>query len=548
MRAFADLYQALDRTTSSRLKVAAMVAYFGHVKADDAAWAVYFLAGGKLKRLLPIAHLRAYAQRQTGLPIWLFEECYQTVGDLAETIALLLPAPQTERDTGLSQWVTECLLPLQSLDDVQRSSALDQLLDGWDADTRFICLKLITGGFRVGVSRLLVTRALAQLTELPATQIAQRMMGYFSAREHPNGDRYRALIADGDVDYQAIEPGQPYPFFLAQPLAREDSQLQDILNAPESWQMEWKWDGIRAQLVCRHGAIWLWSRGEELISEQFPELCEAAKSFADGTVLDGEILVWHPERDVPASFADLQKRLGRKRLSDAIKRDYPVVFMAYDLIEEKGTDCRSQMLSQRRLALQTLISSHGEPTVFKLSPVVDVQDRDQAMAHHAQARDQRAEGLMIKARSSQYGVGRTRQAGLWFKWKLDPMSIDAVLIYAQRGHGRRASLYTDYTFAVWDDSASPGEPLLVPVAKAYSGLTDKEIKQIDAILRQSTVESFGPVRRVEPTLVFEIGFEGILPSSRHKSGVALRFPRMLRWRMDKPVDQADTLATLKALL
>ncbi len=548
MRAFADLYQALDRTTSSRLKVATMVAYFGQVKGDDAAWAVYFLAGGKIKRLLPIAQLRAYAQRQTGLPIWLFEECYQTVGDLAETIALLLPPPQTERDTGLSQWVTEGLLPLQSLGDEQRSNALDELLEGWDADTRFICLKLITGGFRVGVSRLLVTRALAQLTDLPATQIAQRMMGYFSGREHPTGDRYQALIADGDADYEAIEPGQPYPFFLAQPLAREDAQLQDILNAPELWQMEWKWDGIRAQLVCRHGKCWLWSRGEELISEQFPELCAAATFFADGTVLDGEILVWHPDQNVPASFADLQKRLGRKRLSDAIKRDYPVVFMAYDLLEEKGTDCRSHTLSQRRLALSTLILSADTPTAFKLSPVVDVKNSAQALAHHAQAREQRAEGFMIKSQSSQYGVGRTRQVGLWYKWKLDPMSIDAVLIYAQRGHGRRASLYTDYTFAVWDDSASLGEPLLVPVAKAYTGLTDKEIKQIDAILRQSTVESFGPVRRVEPTLVFEIAFEGILPSSRHKSGVALRFPRMLRWRIDKPVAQADTLATLKALL
>jgi len=548
MRAFADLYQALDRTTSSRLKVAAMVEYFGGANEKDAAWAVYFLAGGKIKRLLPTAHLRAYAQRQTGLPVWLFEECYQTVGDLAETIALLLPSPQTERDMSLSQWVTEGLLPLQSVNEEQRSSALDQLLDGWDANTRFICLKLITGGIRVGVSRLLVTRALSQLTDLPATQIAQRMMGYFSGREHPTGDRYQALIADGDTDYLAIEPGQPYPFFLAQPLARDDSQLQDILNAPGSWQMEWKWDGIRAQLVCRHGNTWLWSRGEELISEQFPELCQAAQSFADGTVLDGEILVWHPDQTVPASFADLQKRLGRKRLSDAIKRDYPVVFMAYDVLEDKGIDCRAQTLSQRRLALERLISSTDIASVFKLSPVVHAQETSQALAHHAQAREQRAEGLMIKAHSSQYGVGRTRQAGLWFKWKLDPMSIDAVLIYAQRGHGRRASLYTDYTFALWDDSASPGMPLLVPVAKAYSGLTDKEIKQIDAILRQSTVESFGPVRRVEPTLVFEIGFEGILPSTRHKSGVALRFPRMLRWRVDKPVNEADTLATLKALL
>ena len=552
MRAFAELYQALDRTTSSRQKVTAMVEYFAAATEDDAAWAVYFLAGGKIKRLLPIAQLRGYAQRQTGLPTWLFEECYQTVGDLAETIALLLPPPNTSRDTGLSQWVTESLLPLQSLNDEQRddqrSNALDSLLDGWDATTRFVCLKLITGGFRVGVSRLLVTRALAQLTDLPVTQMAQRMVGYFSASEHPHAVRYQALIADRDEDLQAIEPGQPYPFFLAQPLRQDDPQLQEILKAPESWQMEWKWDGIRAQLVCRHGSVWLWSRGEELISAQFPELCEAARQFDDGTVLDGEILVWQTDQTVPAPFADLQKRLGRKRLSAAIKRDYPVIFMAYDLLENRGLDCRTQALSQRRLALDHLITNVGVNGPFKLSPTVMVQDAVQALAHHAQARQRRTEGLMVKALSSQYGVGRTRQTGLWYKWKLDPMTIDAVLIYAQRGHGRRASLYTDYTFAVWDGPANSAERMLVPVAKAYSGLTDKEIKQIDAILRQSTLESFGPVRRVEPTLVFEIGFEGILPSARHKSGVALRFPRMLRWRMDKPVQEADTLCTLKALL
>lgn len=554
MRAFANLYQALDRTTSSRQKVAAMVEYFDLAQPDDAAWAVYFLAGGKIKRLLPMAHLRAYAQRQTGLPVWLFEECYQTVGDLAETIALLLPPPRAQRDTGLNRWVTEGLLPLQSSTDEQRADALDSLLDGWDANTRFICLKFITGGFRVGVSRLLVTRALAEHTALPTTQIAQRMMGYFSGRDHPTGARYQALIADGDDDFQAIEPGQPYPFFLAQPLGRDDPQLPAILNDTASWQMEWKWDGIRAQLVRRHGNVWLWSRGEELISEQFPELCEAAKSFEDGTVIDGEILVWRPDQHEPASFADLQKRLGRKRLTEVIKRDYPVVFMAYDLLERHGLDCRSQTLEQRRRALEEMmalkesITGTERSTAFQLSAVLAAQDGAQAQAHQAQARTLRAEGLMVKARSSQYGVGRTRQAGLWYKWKLDPMSVDAVLIYAQRGHGRRASLYTDYTFAVWDDSAPAGEPVLVPVAKAYSGLTDKEIKQIDAILRQSTVESFGPVRRVEPTLVFEIGFEGILPSTRHKSGVALRFPRMLRWRVDKPVQEADTLATLKALL
>lgn len=556
MKAFAALYQALDRTTSSRQKVAAMTAYLKTATPEDAAWAVYFLSGGKIKRLLPTAHLRAYVLRQTGLPVWLFEECYQTVGDLAETIALLLPNEQTVRETGLNEWVTEGLLPLQSLDDEARANELDRLLAGWDADTRFICLKFITSGFRVGVSRLLVTRALAQHTGLAVTQMAQRMVGYLNSRERPNRERFQALTADRDEDLQAIEPGQPYPFFLAQSLTQQEDSLTALWAQADQWQAEWKWDGIRAQIVCRHGQVWLWSRGEELISEQFPDLCEAAQQLATGTVLDGEILVWHPDQDNPESFASLQKRLGRKRITDSVKRDYPVVFMAYDLLEQGGLDCRDQALSDRRKRLSDLLAtqtSSGEAPLkvdlrLKLSPTLAIENEQQARQLHAKAREVRAEGLMIKALSSHYGVGRTRQAGLWFKWKLDPLTVDAVLIYAQRGHGRRASLYTDYTFAVWDDSLPGPTRTLVPVAKAYSGLTDKEIKQIDAILRKSTIESFGPVRQVKPTLVFEIGFEGILPSARHKSGVALRFPRMLRWRVDKPVDEADTLKTLKALL
>lgn len=547
MKAFAALYQALDRTTSSRQKVAAMTAYLHTVSPEDAAWAVYFLAGGKIKRLLPTAHLRAYVLRQTGLPLWLFEECYQTVGDLAETIALLLPNEHTERETGLNQWVTEGLLPLQSLNDEARANELDRLLAGWDADTRFICLKFITGGFRVGVSRLLVTRALAQYTGLAVTQMAQRMVGYLNSREHPSRERFLALTADRDEDLKAIEPGQPYPFFLAQSLTQQEEAISALWTQADQWQAEWKWDGIRAQIVCRHDQVWLWSRGEELISEQFPDLLESAQQLPSGTVLDGEILVWHPDQDTPESFASLQKRLGRKRVNDSFKRDYPVVFMAYDLLEQGGLDCRDQSLSERRTHLIDLLSLNTDPRL-KLSPTLVIENEQQARQHHIKAREIRAEGLMIKSLSSQYGVGRTRQAGLWFKWKLDPLTVDAVLIYAQRGHGRRASLYTDYTFAVWDDSAPGTARTLVPIAKAYSGLTDKEIKQIDAILRKSTVESFGPVRQVEPTLVFEIGFEGILPSARHKSGVALRFPRMLRWRVDKPVEEADTLKTLKALL
>jgi len=547
MKAFAALYQALDRTTSSRKKIAAIAAYLDTVAPEEAAWAVYFLAGGKIKRLLPTAYLRAYVLRQTDLPHWLFEECYETVGDLAETIALLLPQSRTVRDTPLNEWVTEGLLPLQSLGEEERASELDRLLDGWDSDTRFICLKFITGGFRVGVSRLTVTRALAQHTGLAVTQMAQRMVGYLNNRQNPSATRYQALVADRDEDLKAIEPGQPYPFFLAQPLGQETDALNALWAESNRWQVEWKWDGIRAQIVCRHGEVWLWSRGEDLITEQFPELSEMAQVLPAGTVLDGEILVWHEGQFISASFASLQKRLGRKRLTEAFKRDYPVVFMAYDLLEHEGLDCREEPLQIRRERLVNLSGAHPDSRL-KLSPVVAVDDAEQASCEQATAREARVEGLMIKALDSQYGVGRTRQAGLWFKYKLDPLTVDAVLIYAQRGHGRRASLYTDYTLAVWDD-ATPGAPrTLVPIAKAYSGLMDKEIKQIDAILRKSTIESFGPVKRVEPTLVFELGFEGILPSPRHKSGVALRFPRLLRWRIDKPVQEADSLVTLKALL
>ena len=547
MKAFATLYQALDRTTSSRKKIAAIVAYLNTAAPEDAAWAVYFLAGGKIKRLLPTAFLRAYALRQSGLPPWLFEECYETVGDLAETIALLLPNTETVRDTPLNEWITEGLLPLQSLGEEGRASELDQLLEGWDSDSRFICLKFITGGFRVGVSRLTVTRALAEHTDLAVTQMAQRMVGYLNNRHHPSATRYQALVADRDEDLKAIEPGQPYPFFLAQPLSQQADALADLWVQSDQWQVEWKWDGIRAQIVCRHGQVWLWSRGEELISEQFPELCEMAQGLPAGTVLDGEILVWHSEQLIPASFASLQKRLGRKRLSEAFKREYPAVFMAYDLLEHEGLDCREQPLQLRRQRLVNVLATHPDARL-KLSPVVEVTGVEQARLQQAKARQARVEGLMIKALSSRYGVGRTRQAGLWFKYKLEPLTIDAVLIYAQRGHGRRASLYTDYTLAVWDDAGPDAPRTLVPVAKAYSGLTDKEIKQIDGILRKSTIESFGPVKRVEPTLVFELGFEGILPSPRHKSGVALRLPRLLRWRIDKPVEEADSLDTLKALL
>ncbi len=549
MKRFAELYWALDATTSSRVKTDLLAGYFAGADAQDAAWAVYFLAGGKLKRLMPTQVLRAYAQAQTQMPDWLFEASYQSVGDLAETITLVLPPTQTTRLDSLNDWVQHELLPLKHLAPEQRLAALDQALEGWSSDIRFVCLKLITGGFRVGVSRLLVTRGLAQAAGLPATLIAQRLVGYLAGQAQPDAAGFTALIDANE--HTRSSPGQPYPFFLAQSVQGNAHDLQNELGDISQWQVEYKYDGIRAQLVKRAGQAWLWSRGEELINDQFPELLQVAQALPDGTVLDGEILVWHEHAATPASFAELQKRLGRKQVSTRLLNQHPAVFMAYDLLETDDQDCREMTMAQRRHLLEKQLDAGVGSQVserFRLSPLQPVANWQEAIALQQSAREQRTEGLMIKSLQSSYGIGRTRAAGLWFKFKLEPLSIDAVLIYAQKGHGRRANLYTDYTFALWHQPHQDAPATLVPVAKAYSGLTDEEFRQVDAIIKKSTVESFGPVRRVDPKLVFEIGFEAIMPSTRHKSGVALRFPRMLRWRIDKPVQEANTLEQLKALL
>ncbi len=545
MNRFAQLYQALDDTTSSRSKTAIMAAYFSQADAADAAWAVYFLAGGKLKRLIAAAQLRAYAQEQTQMPEWLFEASYQNVGDLAETITLVLPPTECTRTDSLHEWVENELLPLRTQSPDERLIRLQHALAGWDALTRFVCLKLMTGGFRVGVSRLLVTRALAQVTSLPATVMAQRLVGYLAGQHEPQATRYLALI--NASEQATMLPGQPFPFFLAQSVQGDANVLQATLGEVSNWQLEFKYDGIRAQVVKRAAQVWLWSRGEELIGDQFPDLIEAAQALPDGLVLDGEILVWHDQADQPAPFAELQKRLGRNQVSARLLAQYPVIFMVYDLLECQGQDCRDWPLARRRERLERELGAVLSPR-WRVSPVQRAASWHDAVQLQQSACEYRTEGLMIKALDSRYGVGRTRASGLWFKYKLEPRSIDAVLIYAQKGHGRRANLYTDYTFALWHQPSAEAAPVLVPVAKAYSGLTDEEFRQVDAIIKKSVVESFGPVRRVEPKLVFEIGFEGVMLSTRHKSGVALRFPRMLRWRTDKPIEQANTLDQLKSFL
>ena len=579
MKRFADLYAELDASTSTTHKVETLARYLREAPAADAAWASYFLAGGKPRRTVPSRLMREAAREASGLPQWLFDESYQAVGDLAETIAHLLPPPTEIAGEGLAEWMSTRLLPLRgaSPEHVKRTLREDWARLDWNG--RFVLNKLITGGFRVGVSKLLVVRAVARAAGLDDTLVAQRMIGYTDTTVAPDAGRYLALVAPmaagGAVP--AATGGQPYPFFLAHPL----QQPPEALGPVDDWLVEWKWDGIRAQLVMRGGRAWLWSRGEELVTERFPEIERAALAFAAdaapdgaGMVLDGEVLGWDADAGRPLPFAALQKRIGRRTLGPAILRAVPVAFLAYDLLERHGADWRGRPQAERRETLAALLGAApalGER--LRLSPRVTAPDWAGLAALREASRARGVEGFMLKRLSAPYGAGRTRaDGGDWWKWKVEPFTVDAVLVYAQRGHGRRASLYTDYTFAVWDrpadrpadrsddrsddrsaeagaaEAGAAAQRVLLPFAKAYSGLDDEEIRRVDAVVRRTTIEKFGPVRSVTPTLVFELGFEGIAHSPRHKSGIAVRFPRMLRWRTDKTPAQADSIQVLRAML
>ncbi|MEJ8858973.1 ATP-dependent DNA ligase [Variovorax robiniae] len=546
MKRFAALYRELDATTASLGKQAALQRYLREAPPQDAAWAVYFLAGGKPRQLVPVKLLRLLAQEAAGLPEWLFDESYEAVGDLAETIALLLPPPTEQHELGLAAWVEQHLLPLRKTAPEQLADALRAQWRQLAPDERLVYFKLITGAFRVGVSRLQVTQALAAVGGVDAKRVAQRLMGYTHIGGQPAAQDYAALIApESDGEQNQKTSGQPYPFFLAHPFNVELAQFGALLGPPADWIVEWKWDGIRAQLVKRAGAVWLWSRGEELVTDRFPELATMGEALPDGTVLDGEIVVWREDRVQP--FAELQRRIGRKTLGAKLLREIPVVLLAYDILEWQGRDLRAMPQDERRALLDELVADVRHPQLIA-SPMLTGTDWTDLARQREAARAMGVEGMMLKQRRAAYGVGRTKDVGTWWKWKIDPLSVDAVLIYAQRGHGRRASLYSDYTFAVWDGPPGQEDRKLVPFAKAYSGLTDAEMARVDAVIRKTTIESFGPVRSVRPTLVFELGFEGIARSTRHKSGIAVRFPRMLRWREDKSVEEADTLETLAALL
>ena len=539
MREFARLYADLDETTSTTRKLDALQQYFSSATPENAAWAVYFLAGGKPRQAVPTKLLRQYAIDYAVLDDWLFDESYHAVGDFAETIAHILPAPTKQSDIGLAEWMEQRIAPLRGADPERIRQALFSYWDELDWRERFLLVKLIGGGFRVGVSRLLVTRALAAIAAVDSKLIAQRLMGWTDGRVQPTAAGFLSLIAEQTEHEHQLRGGQPYPFFLAHQLQGEPAALGEV----DDWQVEWKYDGIRAQLVRRGGQSYLWSRGEDLITERFPEL--AAARLPEGTVLDGEVLIWQPGSGVPAPFADLQKRIGRKTISSKLLAELPAVLCCYDLLELDGVDLRGLPQHERRALLETEVGKAAQPQL-RLSPLIQADSWDELADLRGASRERCVEGMMIKAREARYGVGRTKDVGTWWKWKIDPYTVDAVLLYAQPGSGRRASLYTDYTFAVWDGEGE--QRRLVPFAKAYSGLTDAEIAQVDNVIRRTTLEKFGPVRSVKPTMVFEIGFEGIALSPRHKAGIAVRFPRILRRREDKPVEEADTLDTLKGLL
>lgn len=531
MRRFTRLYDELDRTTRTSEKEAALVSYFSEAPPRDAAWALYVLTGHKLMRGISTRSLREVAAEEADLPLWLVDESHVAVGDLSETLALLLPETTADgADEPLHRVIEERLLPLAHCSVEERAERIRAVWQTFSARQRFVFHKLISGVFRVGVARKLVVRALARVANVSPAVMDHRLLGHWK----PTADDFARIIRPTSDD--APDPAQPYPFCLAYPL----DDPPETLGERSAWRAEWKWDGIRAQLIRRDELCLLWSRGEEQIGDQFPEIRVAGQGLPPGTVLDGEILAW--EENAPLPFNLLQRRIGRKLVDPLLWQDVPVVFIAFDLLEDGGADVRPQALDARRARLEALLGalSAEDAALLRTMPELAIDDWPAVAALRDAAREHGAEGLMLKRRSAAYGVGRAR--GDWWKWKIAPYTVDAVLIYAQGGSGRRASLFTDYTFAVRDGDE------LVPVAKAYSGLTDAEIRQVDRFVRENSLGRRGPVTSVKPELVFELAFEGIQESSRHKAGLALRFPRMARWRHDKKPADADTLDSLRRLL
>lgn len=530
MKEFANLIRKLDSTTKTTLKVNALANYFEKATDEDRVWTIAILSHRRPPRPVNTTLLRQWASELSNIPLWLFEESYHIVGDLAETIALVIPNSEESSDKSLSEFLSE-MIALKNKDDGFKKK---YVTDNWrklNYYQRFVFTKLITGGFRIGVSQKLMTRALSKSTGIDEDILAYKLMGKWD----PSTISFEDLVLrENASDFLS----KPYPFYLAYGLEGDVSNLGSV----DDWSIEHKWDGIRSQLIIRENKLFVWSRGEELVTDKYPEFHPFAEKIPNGTVLDGEILPF-PKNNI-GTFKDLQTRIGRKTVSKALLDKTPVIVKVYDLLEWKGNDLRQQAFVKRRSILNALMDDlNTEDLPIYLSEIVNCDSWDQVAKERDRAREMRSEGLMIKRKDSSYQVGRKK--GDWWKWKTDPLTIDAVLTYAMRGHGRRSNLFTDYTFALWNDD---NEKELVTFAKAYSGLTDAEFRKVDAWIKKNTLERFGPVRSVTPKLVFEIAFEGIAKSKRHKSGYATRFPRILRWRQDKKIEDANSLKDLETLI
>jgi DNA ligase-1 len=525
MKDFAQLIHALDSTNKTTQKQEAIWDFLQVASEPDKRWFLALFTGKKPKVAIPRNALRQWALEQTQIPEWLFAESYAAVGDLGETIALLLPPPSHQVEHSLSEWIAQIAALKQRTDEEKKAFVLESW-DSLNTVERFIFNKLLGGSFRIGVASKTLINTLAKFYKLDPSAVAHSISGQW----HPEEVEFEALVHG---EYTDTALSKPYPFCLAYALDKTLEELGD----PADWIVEYKWDGIRSQSIHRSGEVHIWSRGEELVTAQFPEIAHAISQLPLETVIDGELVVYKEGR--VQDFNELQKRLGRKKLTHAMLEELPVALIAYDLLEYLGQDLRSRPFHQRRTLLKQLLAEHPLDLIH-LSEQIEFNDWKQLNPLRQDARLRNSEGLMLKSASSLYHAGRKR--GDWWKWKLDPLSIDAVLIYAQKGSGRRSAYYTDYTFGVKNGDQ------IVTIAKAYSGLTDKEIQEVSRFINKNVLEKFGPVRTVRPALVFEIGFEGISFSNRHKSGVALRFPRILRWRRDKTVEDIDHMEEIKKLI
>jgi DNA ligase-1 len=526
LKRFSQLIQELELSNKTNDKIAALISYFTEAKELDKPYVIAMFTGKKPKRPVNTALIKQWAIELSGVPEWLFSESYHSVGDLSETIALILPPAEHTVEKSLQEWITE-LAALHGKTDEEKKEYILAAWNGLGTQERFIFNKLISGNFRIGVSNKMLVNAIAKHGEQDSSKIMHSIMGKW----HPTEITYQELIQGAHVN---TDNSWPYPFCLAYALETPPENL----GPTSDWQAEWKWDGIRGQIVKRNGELFIWSRGEELVTDQFPELHFLRDELEDGTVLDGEILAVKDGNVL--SFSTLQQRLNRKTINKSQLNEAPIGFFSYDVLEYQGQDLRNEPLANRRKILINLIEQLPTKAIVALSPVIEFETWEQLAELRLTARAINSEGIMLKKLDSIFHSGRKR--GDWWKWKINPYTVDTVMIYAQKGSGRRANFYTDYTFAVRDGDQ------LITIAKAYSGLTDKEIKEVNAFVNKNAIEKFGPVRTVKPELVFEIAFEGIAESKRHKAGLALRFPRIARWRKDKKADEINTLDDLRQLI